>query len=71
METPTGAANTVTDRTVPRTNGLTEERKRLLRAAGRHKNNPEYIERGRQGVAEYRQQLQEELEHELAEEESK
>ena len=57
---------------VPKDNGLTDTQvAELLAAAGRHKNDPEYIERGREQVAEYRRQIQEEYEHELAEEDSK
>lgn len=61
-------APTQTDKT-PRTNGMTEEQVRYaLAALGRRKNDPEYLRRLEEGVAEYRQTIQEELERDLADE---
>ena len=52
--------------TVFHPNGLTDEGvKRLLAALGRRKNDPEYLQAWEEGAAEYRRQLQEELEREL------
>ena len=54
---------------LPSNTGMTDEQKRIaLAAAGRHRNNPDFIESGREQVAEYRRQLQEQLERELADE---
>ncbi len=51
----------------PRSNGLTDEQvKELLAAAGRYKDDPGFIERMLEGVAEYRRQIQEETERDLA-----
>lgn len=53
----------------PRPNGMTDEQVRYTRAAlGRRKNDPGYLQRGEEGIAEYRRMIQEELERELAEE---
>lgn len=53
-------------------NGMTDEQLRYaLAALGRRKNDPEYLKRGEEGVAEYRRLIQEELERDLAEAESK
>ncbi|WP_395094552.1 hypothetical protein [Armatimonas sp.] len=61
-------APTQTDNT-PRPNGMTDEQVRYARAAlGRRKNDPEYLRRLEEGVAEYRQKIQEELERDLADE---
>ena len=50
-------------------NGLTDEGiARMLAALGRRKNDPEYLRRGEEGVAEYRRLIQEELERDLAQE---
>ena len=50
-------------------NRLTQEQKeRIIAAAGRHKNNPDFIKSGQEQVAEYRRQLQEQLERELTDE---
>ena len=55
-----------------RTNGLTDEQvKQLLAAAGRRKDDPGYVERLMEGVAEYRHRIQKELERELADEKAK
>lgn len=49
-------------------NGLTDEQvEKLLSLAGKYKDNPGYLERMMEGVREYRQMIQEELERELAE----
>ena len=64
-------APTKTD-TTPRTNGMTDEQVRYaLAALGRRKNDPEYLRRLEEGVAEYRQMIQEELERDLADEDKK
>jgi hypothetical protein len=61
-------APTQTDKT-PRTNGMTEEQVLYaLAALGRRKNDPEYLRRLEEGVAEYRRTIQEELERDLADE---
>ena len=61
-------APTKTDDT-PRTNGMTEEQRRYaLAALGRRKDDPEYLRRLEEGVAEYRQMIQKEMERELADE---
>jgi hypothetical protein len=58
--------------TTPRPNGLTDEQvKELLAAAGRRKNDTDYLKQWDEGIAEYRQRIQEELERELSEETSK
>jgi len=49
-----------------RDNGLTDEGvEKMLSAAGRRKDDPGYIERMMAGVAEYRRQIQEEVERDL------
>ena len=54
---------------LPSGNGLTQEQKeRIIAAAGRHKDNPDFIKSGQEQVAEYRRHLQEQLERELADE---
>ena len=61
-------APTKTDST-PRPNGMTDEQVRYaLAALGRRKNDPEYLRRLEEGVAEYRRTIQDELERELADE---
>ncbi len=60
------------DKASDETNGLTDEQvKELLAVAGRRKDDPAYVARLLEGVAEYRRTIQEELERELAEEETK
>ena len=59
---------TIIDST-PRPNGMTDEQVRYaLAALGRRKNDPEYLRRLEEGVAEYRRTTQDELERELADE---
>lgn len=51
---------------------MTDEQVRYaLAALGRRKNDPEYLRRLEEGVAEYRQMIQEELERDLADEDKK
>ena len=51
---------------------MTEEQVRYaLAALGRRKNDPEYLRRLEEGVAEYRRTIQEELERDLADEDKK
>ena len=53
----------------PRSNGMTDEQIRYaLAAIGRRKNDPGYLQRGEEGIAEYRKMIQEELERDLADE---
>ena len=48
-------------------NGQTEEQVQgMLAALGRRKRDPEYLKRWEEGVAEYRRQIQEEVERDLA-----
>ena len=48
------------EKNTDQTNGLTEEQvKQLLAAAGRRKDDPDYVERLMEGAAEYRRLLQE------------
>lgn len=55
-----------------RPNGLTDEQVRdLLAAAGRRKHDPDYLNRLLEGVAEYRRDIQKEVERELAEQDTK
>lgn len=56
----------------PRPNGMTDEQvKELLAAIGRRKNDPGYLKRWEEGVAEYRRRVQEEWERESTEDEPK
>ena len=49
----------------PRPNGMTDEQVRYaLGALGRRKNDPEYLRRLEEGIAEYRKKIQGELERE-------
>jgi hypothetical protein len=55
-----------------RRNGMTDEQVRYaLAAAGRRKDDPGYIQRGEEGIAEYRKNIQEEAERALTKTESK
>ncbi|HVK03177.1 MAG TPA: hypothetical protein VM490_06860 [Armatimonadaceae bacterium] len=55
-----------------RTNGLTDEQvSELLAAAGRRKDDPGYLKRLREGVAEYRREIQKEVDREMAEQDAK
>ena len=70
IETP--AASEAEANRKPRPNGMTDEQvKNALAAFGRRKNDPEYLRRLEEGIAEYRRIIQEELERELAEEDTK
>jgi hypothetical protein len=55
-----------------RPNGMTDEQMRYaLAAAGRRKNDLDYLKRGEEGIAEYRKVIQAEADRELAKMENK
>jgi hypothetical protein len=64
-QTPEASETDTKTGDAPRPNGMTDEQVRYaLAALGRRKNDPEYLRRLEEGIAEYRKTIQEELERE-------
>lgn len=69
IKTPEASETDTKTGDAPRPNRMTDEQVRYaLAALGRRKNDPEYLRRLEEGIAEYRKMIQEELERDLADE---